>query len=91
MTALKSDGTLWRWGGTGLPVRPPGETYAMPPEQLGTHADWVALMPAREGVISLAADGSLWLWPVTEPYEHQYKLLSPPQKPAPLGNILAAE
>jgi hypothetical protein len=32
------------------------------PVRLGTHSDWIAVTGADGGIISLAADGSLWFW-----------------------------
>jgi hypothetical protein len=37
---------------------------AVKPVPLGTHADWVAITEAPGGIVSLAADGSLWYWPL---------------------------
>jgi hypothetical protein len=35
------------------------------PARLGTHTDWVAIASAEGGIVSLAADGSLWYWPLS--------------------------
>jgi len=89
MVALKSDGSLWQWHFS--------NTYNMsqeqfilfiqkPPTRLGIHNDWVAITGAWEDVITLAADGSLWLWPDREQYE-RYTLLKLPKQPQFLGNI----
>ena len=90
MLALKSDGTLWRWGGQPY-YHQYADDYTRAPEQLGTHSDWVALMQTPRGVVSLAADGSLWLWRnLADPWQTSWRLLKPSVKPVPLGNILAA-
>jgi len=90
MLALKSNGTLWRWGGQPN-YRPYADDYTRPPEQLGTNSDWVALLHTSQGVVSLAADGSLWLWRDQDWYsETATRFLAPSAKPVPLGNILAA-
>ena len=58
LVALKSDGTLWQRG----LIRGQYRVNA-PPTRLGIHHDWVALAAVQKGVVTLAADGSLWLWP----------------------------
>ena len=94
MVALKSDGTLWRLGAHLDSWQPFAERFTRTPERLGSHDDWVALMPTWDGVVSLAADGSLWLWPGENDYRGQYRnlaLIEPSQKPIRLGNILATK
>jgi hypothetical protein len=63
------------------------------PTQLGIHHDWVALAEVRSGLVTLAADGSLWLWPYRANYEFepQPPLLKLPKQPEFLGNVLAAK
>jgi ABC-type transport system involved in multi-copper enzyme maturation permease subunit len=94
MTALKSDGTLWHWGGESGQYNsdyPDAGKYTAPPRRLGIHNDWVALTQTWWGITTLAADGSLWLWP-----EHSYysasgiMLIEPARKPVLLGNVFAA-
>jgi hypothetical protein len=48
---------------------------------------------ATPGVVSLAADGSLWLWPDPESPEYQNPppVLKLPKQPEWLGNVLAAK
>jgi len=59
---------------------------------LGTHHDWVALA-GFDGVVSLAADGSLWHWSQHEYYAEftyfsEFPLrLRPSRKPAKIENI----
>jgi hypothetical protein len=55
---------------------------------LGAHNDWVAIANTWENVITLAADGGLWLWPDREEYERD-TLLKLPKQPQPLGNIFS--
>ena len=44
-------------------------------------------LPSRDGyVITLAADGSLWLWPDRQYYDTGY-LLKLPKQPQFLGNV----
>jgi hypothetical protein len=93
MVAIKSDGSLWRW--------PFAQEWNVSEEELklatqetpvrlGIHNDWVALANTGEDVITLAADGSLWLWPDREHYE-QYSPLKLPKQPGLLGNIFSTQ
>jgi hypothetical protein len=65
------------------------------PSRLGTHMDWIAITTATDGIISLAADGSLWYWPLQEGtdryWDPQYiqPLLDISRNPQPLGNIFS--
>jgi ABC-type transport system involved in multi-copper enzyme maturation permease subunit len=70
IVTLKDDGTLWLW-----PFRHDDwrgwdndrderEMLGRNPVRLGTHTDWLAITSADGGIISLAADGSLWYWPL---------------------------
>jgi len=80
--ALKSDGTLWQL------VYKPGARLTVPPTRLGIHNDWVAIAEVQNGAVSLAADGTLWLWP--ERYYYGYyrqTLLKLPKQPKFLGNV----
>ena len=70
IVTLKDDGTLWLWNfyhddrrGSDT-VRDEREMLDVKPVRLGTHADWIGIASAAGGVISLAADGSLWYWPL---------------------------
>ncbi len=40
---------------------------ATTPVRLGIHSDWISVISVDSGVISLAADGSLWYWPLENP------------------------
>jgi hypothetical protein len=49
----------------------PGDQYRFDPEilktvpvRLGTHSDWIAISGGWGNVNALAADGSLWFWPL---------------------------
>ena len=90
MVALKSDGSLWQWHFKihGIDSQRTIILAAQePPTRLGIHNDWVAIASTWEDVIALAADGSLWLWPDREQYEHYATLLKLPKQPQFLGNI----
>jgi hypothetical protein len=56
--------------------------------RLGLHHDWVALTQTRDGIVSLAADGSLWLWRDNAYHDVRHRLIPPSAKPVLLGNIL---
>jgi hypothetical protein len=81
ITAIRSDGTLWKWSPVWNLSRNPD---LVKPVQFGTHSDWIAL-PVRFylGSVALAADGGLWL--LDEPSEHIW--LAPSRKPVFIGNI----
>jgi hypothetical protein len=84
MVALKSDGTLWKWNWNnhGFAL-----DFTAPPTRMGVHQDWVAIVGTGNGVVSLAADGSLWYWPDRSLYEWSQPLLKLPKQPEFLGNV----
>ena len=92
MVTLKRDGSLWLWDFHPYPFR--SEVYeqtlfrmqTVTPVRLGTHSDWIAISNLMDGVVALAADGSLWLW---QPNPDTGRLLSASRKPTPLGNIFS--
>jgi alpha-tubulin suppressor-like RCC1 family protein len=89
MVTLKTDGSLWQWQfNRQWDSRPEImiQSAQKPPTRLGTHNDWGAIANTWEGVIALADDGSLWLWPDRRQYE-QETLLKLPKQPQSLGNI----
>jgi ABC-type transport system involved in multi-copper enzyme maturation permease subunit len=81
--ALKSDGTLWE----SIFARYPSDSkhHNSPPARLGIHNDWVAIAALDNGVITLAADGSLWFWRDQDVSLHL--LMKPPKQPQFLANI----
>ena len=76
IVTLKSDGTLWLWNfHRSHPWETPGDQYRFEPEilktvpvRLGTHADWIAISGDYASITTLAADGSLWHWPLENGY-----------------------
>ncbi len=60
---LKADGTLWYDGQSYRYPGDDGQTDYLPPTQLGTDRDWVALFgkPNFTAVFALKYDGSLWV------------------------------
>ncbi len=70
VVTLKDDGTLWVWNffhddRRGWDIqRDERDMLSRIPSRLGSHADWLAIADAPGGIVSLAADGSLWYWPL---------------------------
>ena len=56
-----------------------------------SRSDWLAVSGEWGGAISLAADGSLWLWRAEEIYGQQsfLPLLRPTRRPQLIGNIFS--
>jgi ABC-type transport system involved in multi-copper enzyme maturation permease subunit len=106
IVTLKNDGSLWLWNFH----RPQMEWNAHffeneiqdpRPVRLGTHSDWIAISGSYGSVSALAADGSLWYWPLEDAAyyfselgnynnagnSHFEPLLDISRKPQLLGNI----
>jgi hypothetical protein len=72
VVTLRKDGTLWQWNfhhdySHGWnPAWDEQQMLAVTPSPLGTHSDWIAITDADGGILSLAADGSLWYWPLED-------------------------
>ena len=62
--AIKTDGTLWMWGGNGQGQLALNSTTSYSsPKQVGTDTDWSVLTGAGAvGVHAIKTDGSLWSW-----------------------------
>lgn len=108
IVTLKDDGSLWLWKFTynirhgWNPSLLENEVQNMRPVRLGTHSDWIAISGNRDNVCALAADGSLWYWPLHSP-EYLYNnygegdtlplspLLDFSRKPQFLGNVFAGK
>jgi hypothetical protein len=71
VVTLKDDGTLWLWNfhhdywRGWNPDRDERGMQETRPVRLGTHQDWVGIASADGGIVSLAADGGLWYWPLS--------------------------
>jgi hypothetical protein len=74
IVTLKNDGTLWLWNFHSddrwwwRQDRLDAEIQAAVPVRLGTHSDWIAITSSGSPVTALAADGSLWYWPLENGY-----------------------
>jgi uncharacterized protein YjdB len=63
--AVKTDGTLWRWGGNYYGQQGDGNGFhwsRRSPIQLGTDTDWKAVAAGWSASMALKADGTLWVW-----------------------------
>lgn len=103
IVTLKNDGSLWLWNfrydyRRGWdPALMENEILGMHPVRLGTHSDWIAVSGNHDSICTLAADGSLWDWPLENPgFRTDYGDGPPPiplldfsHKPRFLANILA--
>ena len=106
VVTLKNDGTLWSWNfhhddWRGVDAdRDERQMLDVKPVRLGTHSDWIAVAGTDGGIISLAADGSFWFWPLGRPYDFRFlydyrngdgsyfePLLDMSHKPQFLGNV----
>jgi len=109
IVTLKDDGTLWLWDFHHdyrygwIPEFNERKMLEAKPVRLGTHSDWIAITGAAGGIISLAADGSLWYWPLESldyivrtggspvfydnSNSHFESLLDVSRKPQLLGNV----
>jgi alpha-tubulin suppressor-like RCC1 family protein len=86
ITALRSDGTLWKWERLGYPA-----IFPKAPLKLGNHSDWVAIASLFGNPVTLAGDGSLWLWRDNDMDQYRDLWIKLPRQPVFLGNVFAAE
>jgi alpha-tubulin suppressor-like RCC1 family protein len=103
VVTLKGDGTLWLWNFGGLnPTEASSRANIakVVPVQLGSHTDWVAISGEPGNLIALAADGSLWFWPLADAKDYYNDssrngklpirpLLDVSRKPQLIGNIFS--
>lgn len=60
---LKSDGTLWAWGGNDYGQLGLGNyTSRSSPQQVGVDTDWSAVAAGKSFTIALKNNGTLWAW-----------------------------
>lgn len=61
--ALKSNGTLWAWGGNQWGQLGDGTTTnKYSPVQIGTDNNWVSVAAGIYHTVALKSDGTLWAW-----------------------------
>jgi hypothetical protein len=91
IATLKADGSLWEWD---LPRRgytenllESGALGAQPPRQLGAHKDWVAVAGLMEGIVSVAADGTVWYWWGRNDYRSSQPMLKSSRRPEVIAEI----
>ena len=65
--AIKTDGTLWGWGGNDYGQLGTGTVGFKPgikniPKQIGTDSDWIAVSAGNYHTVALKQDNSLWTW-----------------------------
>ena len=79
---------MWQWD---FPAQTQTPWKSARPTQLGNRSDWLVVSGEWSGAISLAADGSLWLWRAEEIYDQQtfLPLLRPTRRPQLIGNIFS--
>jgi alpha-tubulin suppressor-like RCC1 family protein len=64
--AIKTDGTLWMWGGNGNWEGVTADDVA--PQQIGSDTDWISIaitettITYEESFYAIKADGTLWAW-----------------------------
>jgi hypothetical protein len=76
---------------TGIQANPVAASKS--PRRLGRHDDWVAVSGALGGIVSLAADGSLWYWWGRDEDDYQNSdqpMLAPSRRPDKIGNIFSS-
>jgi alpha-tubulin suppressor-like RCC1 family protein len=60
---IRTDGTLWTWGGNEDGQLGDGSTGAAAlPKKVGTATTWTSLAAGKAHSFGLQSDGSLWTW-----------------------------
>lgn len=59
---IRSDGTLWAWGGNNPPLGDGTSIQRNSPVQIGTSRNWKNIKAGMLYTIGLQLDGSLWSW-----------------------------
>jgi alpha-tubulin suppressor-like RCC1 family protein len=61
--AIKTDGTLWTWGGNGYGYLGLGNmTSKSSPTQVGTSTDWATVEMSDNFTVAIKTDGTFWSW-----------------------------
>ena len=60
---IKSDGTLWGWGGPGKSIGINSNAQYSSPIQIGTSTDWKMVSKGGEAnTAAIKTDGTMWVW-----------------------------
>ncbi|MCZ8126568.1 MAG: T9SS type A sorting domain-containing protein [Microcystis sp. LE19-114.1B] len=63
--AIKTNGTLWGWGGNAGGLLGESDISSRPyPTQIGTDSNWETLATGASHALALKTDGTLWAWGV---------------------------
>lgn len=63
--AIKTNGTLWGWGGNAGGLLGESNISSRPyPTQIGTDSNWETLVTGAAHALALKTDGTLWAWGV---------------------------
>ncbi|MCL2367664.1 MAG: S-layer homology domain-containing protein [Oscillospiraceae bacterium] len=61
--AIKTDGSLWAWGGNWVGQLGDGTTIDRDvPVRVGTDTNWASVAVGESSTVALKTDGSLWAW-----------------------------
>ena len=96
IVTLKRDGSLWLWTFKRERWTSWEDKSALldfkntTPVRLGVNSDWLTVGEMMGGIVSLAADGKLWLWRFDPQYFSSgpaYPLLAVSRRPELIGNL----
>jgi alpha-tubulin suppressor-like RCC1 family protein len=63
ITGIKTDGTLWSWGGNSYgQLGQNNRTHRSSPTQIGTGTDWKYVSAGGAHVAAIKTNGTLWTW-----------------------------
>jgi alpha-tubulin suppressor-like RCC1 family protein len=60
--AIKTDGTLWAWGGNNADVLGLGGATPSSPQQVGTLTNWSTVAVHGKPSLAIKTNGTLWSW-----------------------------